>query len=111
MFFSLLSQIVMDEITGVETNADGVITYGRSLKTNFKLKENFRSDILHDFSKQFVKKVILIKFRKKIFFFNYTVIGRTYHSNKIMLKETKKLMNCTFPCTSRSRTLKMILSA
>ncbi|EJD74603.1 hypothetical protein LOAG_18100 [Loa loa] len=44
-------------IGGVETDADGVVTYARSLRTNFKLKENFRSEILDEFSKQFVRKM------------------------------------------------------
>ncbi|CAG9538882.1 unnamed protein product [Cercopithifilaria johnstoni] len=44
-------------IGGVETDADGIVTYARSLRTNFKIKENFRSEILDEFSKQFVKKM------------------------------------------------------
>ncbi|VIO90854.1 Uncharacterized protein BM_BM4054 [Brugia malayi] len=44
-------------IGGVETDTDGVVTYARSLRTNFKLKENFRSEILNEFSKQFIRKM------------------------------------------------------
>uniref|UniRef100_A0A915Q1C6 SSD domain-containing protein n=1 Tax=Setaria digitata TaxID=48799 RepID=A0A915Q1C6_9BILA len=42
---------------GVETDGDGVITYARSLSANFRLKDNFRSEILDEFSKQFVRKM------------------------------------------------------
>ncbi|VDM93322.1 unnamed protein product, partial [Litomosoides sigmodontis] len=45
-------------VGGVETDSDGVVTYARSLRTNFKIKENFRSEILDEFSEQFIKKVI-----------------------------------------------------
>ncbi|MCP9259125.1 hypothetical protein DINM_001397 [Dirofilaria immitis] len=44
-------------IGGVEMDADGIVTYARSLSTHFRLRDNFRSEILNEFSKQFIRKM------------------------------------------------------
>lgn len=48
---------------GVETDADGVIANAHSLSTSFRLKDNFRPEILGEFSEQFTRKVDFLKTR------------------------------------------------
>ncbi|VDN45824.1 unnamed protein product [Gongylonema pulchrum] len=47
----------MKSFLGVETDADGVIANARALSAVFRLKDNFRPEILNEFSSQFAKKM------------------------------------------------------